>query len=126
MPWSLFDHSGRLFATHVIFKGESERPSHPQEGVHWHYQVDASFRGRGIGARLLRRFATDALEADFDLIWAEVMAYPEKPPEYFEDRGWTVYDARSTMVFGDKVDFPVQVLCIDKPLASLDELSVPA
>jgi len=29
----------------------------------------------------------DTREADFRLIWAEVMTYPEKPPEYFEDRG---------------------------------------
>lgn len=120
MPWSFFDHSSRSFAAHVIFKGESERPSHPQSGVHWHYQVDKDFRGRGIGKKLLHRFTSDAIEADFRQIWAEVMAYPEKPQEYFQERGWSIYDAKPTKIFGDQVDFPVDVLCITKPLASIE------
>jgi len=126
MPWTFFDQSSRLFTTHVIFKGESERPRHPQSGVHWHYHVDKDFRGRGVGRKLLRRFTDDAMKADFSLIWAEVMAYPEKPPEYFEDRGWSIHDARSTMIFGDHVDFPVQVLCITRPLSSLEGPTHPA
>ena len=116
MPWSLFDYTSRGFASHVIFKGESERPRRPQSGAHWHFQVDKEFRGQGIGARLLERFVTDAVDADFGLIWAEVMAYPEKPREYFEHRGWQIYDAKPTRIFGDHVDFPVEVMCITKLL----------
>lgn len=126
MPWTFFDHSHRLFATHVIFKGESERPSRPQSGVHWHFQVDKDFRGQGVGSKLLRRFIDDAIEADFDLIWAEVMAYNDKPPKYFEDRGWSIYDSRPTSVFGGHVDYPVEILCIEQPLSSLDALIQPA
>jgi GNAT superfamily N-acetyltransferase len=120
MPWSIFDHSSRLFATHVIFKGESERPRHPRTGVHWHYQVNEEFRDRGIGTKLLRRFTDDAIAAGFDLIWAEVMAYPERPADYFEARGWVIQDAKPTQVFGGHVDFPVQVLCIARPLDSFE------
>jgi GNAT superfamily N-acetyltransferase len=116
MPWTLFDHASRLFAAHVIFRGEREHPSHPQSGVHWHFQVDKEFRGQGIGTRLFQRVVTDAVDADFGLIWAEVMAYPEKPPGYFEHRGWEIYDAKRTRIFGDQVDFPVDVMCITKPL----------
>jgi len=119
MPWSYFDHSNRSFATHVIFKGEGERPSHPESGVHWHYQIDKEFRGRGIGTKLLQLFTNEAIDAEFDLVWAEVMAYKEKPPEYFEDRGWSIYDAKPTTIFRDHVDGPVQVMCIVKPLSSL-------
>lgn len=126
MPWTLFDHSSRLFATHVIFKGEGERPSHPQSGVHWHYQVHKDFRGQGVGDKLLRRFTDDAITSDFQLIWAEVMAYPEKPTGYFKDRGWTIYDAKPTMIFGDHVDFPVEVLCISKSLSSFERSAHPA
>ena len=118
MPWTLFDRASRLFAAHVIFRGEAERPSRPQTGVHWHFQVDKDFRGHGIGTKLLQRFVADAMEAEFELIWAEVTSYPEKPPEYFEDRGWSIYDARATEIFGDNIDFPVQTLCITKPLSS--------
>lgn len=120
MPWTFFDHTSHAFATHVIFKGEGERPSHPDTGVHWHYQVDRDFRGQGVGRRLLRRFADDALKADFRLIWAEVMAYPDRPPEYFTDRGWSIYDVKPTMVFGSHVDFPVDVMCVSKTLSSID------
>jgi len=120
MPWNLFGHSSRLFLAHVIFKGERERPLHPQSGAHWHFQVDKDFRGRGIGTALLRRFIREAIDADFELIWAEVTSYPKKPPEYFLDRGWSIYDARATEIFGDKVDFPVQTLCITRPLSSLE------
>jgi ribosomal protein S18 acetylase RimI-like enzyme len=126
MPWTFFDLSSRLFATHVIFRGEGERPSHPETGVHWNFQVAKDFRGHGIGTKLLRRFVHDALEADFRLIWAEVMAYPEKPPQYFGDRGWLIYDAKPTGIFGDHVDFPVQVMCITQPLSSLAVLTHPA
>jgi len=119
MPWTFFDLSSRLFATHVIFRGEGERPSHPRTGVHWHFQVDRDFRGQGIGTRLLRHFVYDALEADRGLIWAEVMAYPEKPPQYFKDRGCSIYDAKPTGIFGDQVDFPVQFMCITRSLCSL-------
>jgi len=118
LPWTLFDYSSRQFAAHVIFKGERERPSHPESGVHWHFQVDRDFRGQGIGARLLQRFVQDAIKSDFRLIWAEVTSYPQKPPKYFEDRGWSIYDAKSTRIFGDHVDFPVETLCITKPLSS--------
>jgi ribosomal protein S18 acetylase RimI-like enzyme len=120
MPWTLFDQSSRLFAAHVIFKGERERPTHPRSGVHWHFQVDKDFRGRGIGSELLRRFVDDAIDAEFPLIWAEVTAYPKKPSEYFEDRGWTIYDAKPTEIFRDQVDFPVETLCITKPLKSFE------
>jgi GNAT superfamily N-acetyltransferase len=123
MPWSLFDQSSRSFAAHVIFKGESERPSHPPSGVHWHFQVDKDFRGQGVGTRLLQRFTNDAAKADFRLVWAEVMAYPDKPPRYFEDRGWSIYDAKPTMILGDRVDFPVQTLCVTKPLSSFQSLT---
>jgi len=126
MPWSFFEQASRRFATHVIFKGESERPNHPESGVHWHYQVDREFRGQGVGATLLRRFVDEALEAGFGLIWAEVMAYPAKPPEYFEERGWSIYDARPTRIFGDRVDFPVQVLTITRPLDSFETLKLAA
>lgn len=118
MPWSYFDHSNRSFATHVIFKGERERPSHPESGVHWHYQIDKDFRGRGIGTKLLQLFINEAIDAEFDLVWAEVMAYKEKPPEYFKNRGWSIYDARPTTIFRDRVDGLVQVMCITKPLSS--------
>lgn len=120
LPWTLFQFSSRQFATHVIFKGETERPTHPQSGVHWHFQVDKDFRGQGIGRKLLQRFIDDAIEAEFGLIWAEVTSYPEKPPQYFENRGWSIYDARPTGIFGNHVDFPVETLCITKPLSSFD------
>ncbi len=123
MPWTFFDQSSRLFAAHVIFKGERERPSHPQTGVHWHYQVNKDFRGQGLGTKLLQRFTNDAVRADFELIWAEVMAYDQKSQEYFEERGWTIYDARPTEIFGNHVDFPVEVLCITKPLSSIEGLA---
>jgi len=120
MPWNLFDYSSRLFASHVIIKGERERPNHPPSGAHWHFQVDKDFRGQGVGTALLRRFVREAIDADFEFIWAEVTSYPEKPPEYFVDRGWSIYDARPTEIFRDKVDFPVQNLCITKPLSSFE------
>ena len=88
----------------------------------WNYQVDEEFRGRGIGATLLQRFVNDAVNYDFQLIWAEVMAYPEKPREYFEDRGWSIYDSKPTMVFGNHVDFSVQILRINRALSSFDAL----
>jgi len=123
MPWTFFDHASRQFAAHVIFKGESERPSHPQSGVHWHFQVHKDFRDRGIGKKLLQRFMNDAIASNFERIWAEVMAYEQKPPEYFEQRGWSIYDAKTTKVFGDHVDFPVQTLCITRPLSSFQVLT---
>jgi hypothetical protein len=74
----------------------------------------------------LQRFIADGVKNDFRLIWAEVMAYPEKPPEYFEDRDWSIYDAKSTVIFGDQVDFPVEILCITKPLSSVAAGTSPA
>ncbi len=123
MPWSFFDHASRSFATYVIFKGEGERPDHPQSGAHWHFQVDEDFRGQGVGTKLLQRFTSDAVKADFSTIWAEVMAYEDKPPKYFEELGWSIYDAKPTMIFGDHVDFPVQTLCVTKPLSAFETLS---
>jgi hypothetical protein len=56
----------------------------------------------------------------FTLIWADVMAYPDKPLNYFEECGWSIYDAIETALFRDHVDFPVRVLCITKPLSQLE------
>lgn len=123
MPWVFFNQSSRQFSAHVIFKGENERPSRPQSGVHWRFQVDEDFRGQGIGTKLLQRFIDDATRAGFELIWAEAMAYPEKPRIYYEDRGWSIFDAKPTMIFGDHVDFPVELLCISKPLSEFERLA---
>ena len=68
----------------------------------------------------LRHFAREALAADFRLIWAEVTAYPQKPPAYFLDRGWAIYDARATELFASKVNFPVQTLCVTKALSAFE------
>lgn len=116
MPWSLFDHATRQFAAHIIINGESERPAHPQSGVHWHFQVARDFRNSGIGTQLFQGFKKDAIKAKFGLIWAEVMAYKQKPKAYFQDRGWKIHDTKPTKIFRDQVDFPVHVLCITKPL----------
>jgi GNAT superfamily N-acetyltransferase len=116
MPWNFMEPSFRSFATHVIYRAEKERPSHPEGGVHWHFQVAKGFRERGIGTELFRRFQKDALHSGFKLVWAEVMGYREKPRSYFERHGWGIYDARPTSVFGNHVDFPVEVLCITRPL----------
>lgn len=121
MPWNFIDHPSRLFTTHVILNGEKERPTHPQQGVHWHFQVADGFRNLGVGTELYQRFKSDALKAHFRLIWAEVMAYKDKPKKYFEARGWNIYDAKRTDIFGSHVDFPVQVLCITKPLLRASE-----
>ena len=51
------------------------------------------------------------------------MAYPEKPPQYFEDRGWSIYDAKPTGIFGDRVDFAVHVMCITQSLCALQALT---
>jgi len=120
MPWTFFDQSSRSFATHVIFKGESERPVHPQSGVHWHFQVHKDFRGQGIGTELLQRFLDDVIDAGFELIWAEVSSYPEKPRGYFKDRGWAIYDAKPTELFSNHVDFPVEILCVTKPISEFE------
>lgn len=116
MPWNILDHASRLFTTHVILNGEKERPSHPQQGVHWHFQVADGFRNTGVGSKLYQRFKKDAVKAGFSLIWAEVMAYKDKPKKYFEARGWKIYDAKPTEIFRDHVDFPVHVVCITKAL----------
>lgn len=115
LPRNFFAQFSRQFTTHMIFKGERERPRHPQTGVHWHYQVAKEFRGKGVGTALLRRFTQAAIRDGSALIWAEVMAYPEKPPAYFETRGWSI--------FGDHVDFPVQVLSITRALDSFEPLT---
>ena len=119
MPWNFFDHASRLFATHILLNGEKERPDHPHEGVHWHFQVARDYRGQGIGTHLLQRFKKDAINAKFELIWAEVMAYELKSRKYFEAHGWDIYDERPTAIFRDRVDFPVNVICITKSLTEV-------
>jgi len=120
MPWTFFDQSSRQFATHVIFKGESERPTHPDTGAHWHYQVDRNFRGRGIGETMMQSFLDDVINAGYGLIWAEVTSYPEKPQSYFRDRGWSIYDSKPTEIFANHVDFPVEILCITKSVSEFE------
>lgn len=114
MPWNFFDTATRSFAAHIIFRGESERPAHPEGGAHWHFQIDKDFRGKGIGTKLLRQFIADVIKSDLSLLWGEVMVYPEKPRGYFEDRGWGIHDVKPTGIFGDHVDFPVEIMCITK------------
>lgn len=118
MPWNLLDGSRREFVSHLIQNGERELPRHPALGAHWHFQVDADYRGRGIGAKLYERFQSDAMDKGHKLVWAEVMLYPEKPRAYFEDRGWNIHHVLPSRIFGEHVDFPVEVACIEKPLSS--------
>jgi len=116
LPWNFFDASRREFVAHLIQSGEKEMPEHPSHGAHWHFQVAADQRGRGIGAALYKRFQSDARERGHKLIWAEVMIYPEKPRSYFEDRGWRFHHVLPTGIFRNYVDFPVEIACIKKPL----------
>lgn len=119
MPWNIFNITDKKFATHLVLNGEKERPDHPPNGVHWHYQVNRKYRGKGIGTSLLCQFVNDVDKDTFKIIWAEVMSYPNKPRSYFEADGWDIYDAKPTKIFRDLVDFPVEVLCIVNPITAI-------
>lgn len=116
MPWNVFDHSTRAFTFYLAVQGEKERADNPGTGAHWHFQVDKDFRGCGIGTKMYELFVEEARSAGFETIWAEVMAYKEKPREYFEELGWDVYNSKPTTIFKSCIDDPVDIMCITRSL----------
>lgn len=97
-------------------RGKCEKPNHPDDGVHWHYQVDKKFRGRGVGSAMFAEFRRRALTAGHEKVWAEVNIYEERPESFFTDSDWTIFDRRPFTIFGSVVDFPVEILCIERSL----------
>lgn len=102
----------KRFAEFVITQGLSQIPKHPPSTPHFHFNVSAPYRRRGVGGRLLSAFEDTLRAKGMHRYYAEVMSSPsEKPERYFEALGYRIYDRVRTTIFEPEVT-DLHVLCV--------------
>ena len=104
----------RRFAEFVIAEGLFQVPKHPENAAHFHFNVLAHHRHRGIGTLLLQRFEHALKELGIDHYYAEVMSAESwRPPEYYTNLGYHIFDSVPTTVFEPEIE-DLHVLCIHR------------
>jgi len=102
----------KRFAEFIITKALSQIPKHPQDTAHFHFNVSASHRHRGIGHQLLSAFEDTLKAKGENRYYAEVMSSATKRPEHdFEALGYRIYDKVKTTIFEPEVT-DLYVLCV--------------
>ncbi len=106
----------KRFAEFIITQGLSQIPKHPPDTPHFHFNVSASHRHRGIGGRLLSAFESTLKARGIHRYYAEVMSLAtEKSERYFEALGYRIYDKVKTTIFEPEVS-DLYVLCVVRDL----------
>lgn len=106
----------KRFAEFIITKGLSQIPKHPQNTAHFHFNVSASHRHRGVGQRLLSAFEATLKTQGEKRYYAEVMSSARGRSERdFEALGYRIYDKVKTTVFEPEVT-DLYVLCVVRDL----------
>lgn len=102
----------KRFAEFIITQGLLQIPKHPPNTAHFHFNVSASYRRRGIGQQLLSTFEDTLSAKGMTRYYAEVMSSPTQKPEgYFEALGYRIYDKVKTTIFEPEVS-DLYVLCV--------------
>jgi GNAT superfamily N-acetyltransferase len=102
----------KRFAEFIVTQGLLQIPKHPQNTAHFHFNVSASYRHRGIGRRLLSAFEETLKAEGMNRYYAEVMSSADKKSDrYFEALGYRIYDKVKTTIFEPEVT-DLYVLCV--------------
>jgi len=105
----------RRFIRWLLFSGYREQPKHPRNAAHLHFDLDQSFRGRGIGKRLWDEYERRLKGVGVKHCYGAFFSHPARRPEVAYARyGFAVYDRRQTTMFQPEVMDPVEVVCVSK------------
>lgn len=108
----------RRFIRWLLFSGFWEQPKHPRNAAHLHFDLDESFRGRGIARRLWEEYERRLKTTGVKYCYGAFFSHPKRRPELAYARyGFAVYDRRRTTMFQPEITEPVDVVCVSKQLS---------
>jgi len=123
MLWRLFtgyyaQHPpSRHFVRWLLMVGYREQPRHPRNSAHLHWDLEHRFRGRGLAQRLWSVYEKRLRNAGVNRCYGSFFSCPSRRPELVYARyGFTVFDRRSTTLFGSLSAEPVEVVCVQRNL----------
>lgn len=90
----------RRFLGWAVTNGWREIPKAPAESAHFHFNVHAAWRNRGVAARMLFPFLDYLKENRVRRVCGQMVLPPDRrPPRVFERYGWKVYDTAEVTKF---------------------------
>jgi hypothetical protein len=100
-----------------LSKGLKERPKHPENAGHLHFNLKKTYRGRTIAKHLWVIFEEMLKSAGIDGYYGEFYSYGRHRPERIYTRyGFKVFDRCGTTMFQPEIRDPVHVVCMNKSL----------
>ncbi|EEF57805.1 GNAT family N-acetyltransferase [Pedosphaera parvula] len=107
----------RKFVRWLFTAGMKEQPKHPDGAAHLHLDIDARYRGRGIGRKLWETYEQRLRGVGIERCYGAFFSHPGRRPESAYARfGFTVFDRRRTTMFEPDIPHPVEVVCVCKNL----------
>lgn len=112
------DHPrSQQFVRFVLGQALFQVPAHPPAAGHFHFNVGESYRGQGIGSRLIAQFERAVTASGLRRYYAEVMCWDDKQEAYYTRLGYRIYgDPIPASVFSTEVP-QLRIMCIVKDLA---------
>jgi GNAT superfamily N-acetyltransferase len=107
------------FVRWMLTCGLRERPKHPGNAAHLHFNLDDVFRGRTIGMHIWLAFENMLREAEIPRYYGEFYSHAGRRPEQIYVRyGFVEFDRRETTLFYPEITDTVYVVCACKNLDS--------
>jgi GNAT superfamily N-acetyltransferase len=107
----------RRFIRWLLTAGFWEQPKHPADSAHLHFNLDRSFRGRGMARLLWDTYEERLKQISARRCYGSFFSSPNRQPETVYARyGFRCYDRCRTTLFQPEIPDPVEVVCVCKEL----------
>ncbi|MFQ6037572.1 MAG: GNAT family N-acetyltransferase [Candidatus Aminicenantales bacterium] len=99
----LYDQKSRLYIKRLILSGSRERPRRPRHTPHFHFNVEAGSRNRGVGRALIRELFRHFLKNGVEQVYGELLhAEKLRDESFYTSHGFRFYDRRPTSLGGEE------------------------
>jgi hypothetical protein len=103
------------FVRWVLTKGLKERPNHPDDAAHLHFNLEKAFRMGTVTMRLWKAFQQMLQATGVDHVYGEFFSCEQRSPERMYNRyGFKIYDRSETTIFQQEIPNPVSIVCVHK------------
>jgi ribosomal protein S18 acetylase RimI-like enzyme len=103
----------RYFSASIkgVCRGELPKVDLSVYPAHLHINVDAGWRGHGLGRRLMEAYLDHLRQLGIQGVYLETTSVNIVARELYERIGFTLLDSRATRVWEHMIDQPIYNLC---------------
>lgn len=105
----------RQFVMWTLLKSYFERPHHPPNAAHLHFNIDKAYRGKDLGKLMWQAFERALKSAQIDRCYGEFFSCSRRHPERVYSRyGFKVFGQTQTTMFSPEIPGDVFIVCMYK------------